>query len=127
MSRYEWRECLISSKEREITWIYTPGHAGVKGNVRADELAGNAPMQGHLSMGLQEVLTVFEEPAQPAIKSDTLQRVVDSGYKKGTGRKERLAGTHRCHINQLLTSTISLPTLVIRLEGGARVGMFRMF
>ena len=68
-------------------------------------------MQGHLSMGLQEVLTVFEEPAQPAIKSDTLQRVVDSGYKKGTGRKERLTGVHRHHINQLLTGTISLSTL----------------
>ena len=73
-------------------------------------LAGNAPMQGHLSMGLQEVLTVLQERPQPAIESDTLQRVVDSGYKKGTGRQERFSGVHRCHINQLLTGTISLPT-----------------
>ena len=38
----------FSIKAEEVVWIYTPGHAGVKGNERADELAGTAPLGGNL-------------------------------------------------------------------------------
>ena len=111
MFRPEWRVCLDNSKVRKITWIYTPGHAGVKGNERADELAGNAPVRGDLSMGLKEVLIALKEQCETARVSDTRQRVAESGYEMGAGRTEHFSGVRRCRLNQLRTGLISLPTL----------------
>ena len=37
-------------------WVYCPGHAGVKGNDRADRLAGKATITGGLRLGRPEVL-----------------------------------------------------------------------
>ena len=39
MIRTEW---VTLNNTQSITWIYCPGHAGVRGNERADVLAGKA-------------------------------------------------------------------------------------
>ena len=41
---------------RRILWVYCPGHAGVKGNDRADRLAGKATVTGGLRPGRSKVL-----------------------------------------------------------------------
>ena len=40
--RAEWKEFLKKTTLKKITLIFTLGHAGVRGNQRADELAGKA-------------------------------------------------------------------------------------
>ena len=46
--KLEWSASIKSSKLKKLAWIYTPDHAGVKGNERAYELAGNAPITDNL-------------------------------------------------------------------------------
>ena len=41
---------------RKILWVYCPGHAGVKGNDRADRLAEKANITGGLRLGRPEVV-----------------------------------------------------------------------
>ncbi|XP_005106522.1 uncharacterized protein LOC101854436 [Aplysia californica] len=36
----DWQEAIQSSRLTRIVWIFSPGHAGVQGNKRADKLAG---------------------------------------------------------------------------------------
>ena len=38
----DWTPLINESRIHRITWIYCPGHAGVRGNEAADKLAGNA-------------------------------------------------------------------------------------
>ncbi|RUS80085.1 hypothetical protein EGW08_012163 [Elysia chlorotica] len=40
--RMKWMTAIRPTAISSITWIFCPGHAGVKGNERADKLAGNA-------------------------------------------------------------------------------------
>ena len=37
MVRRNWVEVLVQTMIREITFIFVPGHAGVRGNERADD------------------------------------------------------------------------------------------
>ena len=39
---------MNNSIVESITWIYCPGHAGVRGNERTDLLVGNAAIDGTL-------------------------------------------------------------------------------
>ena len=41
---------------RKLLWVYYLGHAGVKGNDRADKLAGKATLTSGLLLGRSEVL-----------------------------------------------------------------------
>ena len=47
---------LHSTDLHRILWVYCPGHAGVKGNNRADRLADKATITGGLRLGRSEVL-----------------------------------------------------------------------
>ena len=40
----DWEDTIKASSIERVTWLFCPGHAGVLGNVRADELAGSAAM-----------------------------------------------------------------------------------
>ena len=41
---------------RKLLWVYCPGHTGVKGNDRAERLAGKAAITSDLCLGRPEVL-----------------------------------------------------------------------
>ena len=43
-------------KLRQLLWVYCPGNAGVKGNDRADRLAGKATIASGLRLGISKVL-----------------------------------------------------------------------
>ena len=51
-------ECVdaVDIHLRKLPWVYCPGHAGVKGNDRADRLAGKATLTSSLLLGKSEVL-----------------------------------------------------------------------
>ena len=39
---------MVDIHLEKLLWVYCPGHAGVKGNNRADRLAGKAPFTSSL-------------------------------------------------------------------------------
>ena len=45
-------ECVDTFKK--LLWVYCPGHAGVKGNNRADRLAGKTTLTSGLLLGRSE-------------------------------------------------------------------------
>ena len=46
---------MVDIHLRKLLWVYCPGHAGVKGNYRADRLAGKATLTSGLLLGRSEV------------------------------------------------------------------------
>ena len=46
----DWLEPLRNSVLEKVTWIYSPGHAGVTGNERADSLTGSAAIDNDLTL-----------------------------------------------------------------------------
>ena len=50
-----WNVSMTDSHLRKL-WVHCPGYAGVKGNDRADRLAGTAALKSGLLLGRSEVL-----------------------------------------------------------------------
>ena len=58
-SGMESPDCNVSMVDihlRKLQWVYCPGHAGLKGNGRADTLASKATLTSGLLLGRSEVL-----------------------------------------------------------------------
>ena len=92
----EWIDLIRNSHLKKLIWIFTPGHAGVKGNERADKLAGEAPIGGHLQMGETEVLNAMKENLDEETSSSK-ERLLEMGKKGATlarniGKARRDAG-----------------------------------
>ena len=57
MGSPDWNVSVVDIHPlRKLLWEYCPGHAGVKGNDRADTLAGKAALTNGLPLGRSEVL-----------------------------------------------------------------------
>ena len=56
MGSPDWHVSMFDIHLRRILWVYCSGHAGVKGNDRADRLAGKATITDGLRLGRSEVL-----------------------------------------------------------------------
>ena len=48
MGSPDWNVLMVDLHLRNLLWVYCPGHAGVKGNYRADRLAGKATLTSGL-------------------------------------------------------------------------------
>ena len=59
--RHDWKAYIEASALRELVWIYCPGHAGVRGNERADALASAAPVVGTLDMDKGDILRAIND------------------------------------------------------------------
>ena len=57
MESPDWNASVVDIHLRKLLWVYCPGHAGVKGNNRADRLAGKAALTSGLLLGRSEVLS----------------------------------------------------------------------
>ena len=96
---------------KKMTWLYTPGHAGVQGNERADFLANNAPTQTGRSMERADIINAVRSQLCDMGTSQTMERVRELGVKCGHARQCRLRGRERRYSNQLLMGTVSKWTL----------------
>ena len=56
MGSPNWNVSMVDIHLRKLLWLYCPGHAGVKGNDRADRLAGKAALTSGLLLGRSEML-----------------------------------------------------------------------
>ena len=121
MIRSEWLDPLKRIRLKEITWMYCPGHAGVKGNERADRLAGSATIQEGLLLGKSEVLRQLRQALQTSDQAHhhSIDRLQDRGVHKGSGRWSTRRGRDRAIFNQTSIGTISRTTLTKLLKDGA--------
>ena len=61
----DWNKSMVNIHLRKVLWVYCPGHAGVKGNGRADRLAGKATPTSGLLLGSVEKLETLPEGTKP--------------------------------------------------------------
>ena len=123
--RAEWTELLKRTTLKKITWIFTPGHAGVKGNERADLLAGKAKPEGKLRPDKPEIVRSVREKRekeQEELEYHHLERLRELGIRWGVCRKSKLSGSSRRLWNQPLLGTVSIYTLRdVLLQGTERL------
>src|SRR5579871_6545660 len=97
-----------------LVWIYCPGHAGVRGNERADRLASRAPLTGTLVLDRSDILRSLCERMlsdDTVIDEGDVLRLRECGVCLGKSRTGRLRGRSRRVCNQRATGTISLHNL----------------
>ena len=110
----DWVTPLQSSRLEKLTWLFCPGHSGVRGNERADWLAGLAKPDGAtLTLDPPAVLraVLAHTQGEDIPESHTMNILSEKKVQRGQGRKEDLCGAARRIHNQLLFETISIPTL----------------
>ena len=109
----DWITSIRQSSLQCVRWIFCPGHAGVRGNERADALAGEATTESTLTLDPQTVLALVSEQIDlTRVDTDyTTHCLKERGIPRGAGRRCNLRGQARRISNQLLTGTVSLSTL----------------
>ena len=80
----DWNVSMVDIHLRKLLWVYYyPGHAGVKGNDRADRLAGKATLSSGSLLGGPEVLRSFRHYLRA--QSQGLY-IIDRLEARGVGR-----------------------------------------
>ena len=97
----------------------TPGHAGVKGNDRADTLAGKATLTSGLLLGRSEVLRSLRHYLRSQSQGHhTIDRLEERGVERGSARRSSLKGRQRAIVSQTSIGTVSKATLGKLLRDG---------
>ena len=121
MSTPEWQSSMSKLHLKRLLWVYCPGHAGVKGNERADRLAGQAKVSGSMKLGRSEVLRGLRRELKTLTEAEehhTVDRLRERGVKRGSGRKSELKGRERGTLNQTNIGTVSRATVRRLLRDG---------
>ena len=115
----DWMPIISQGTLERIVWVFTPGHAGVTGNERADSLADAAVVDNNLTLDAPTVIQIVTEQLiknRPNSSSHTLDRLKEKGICPGDGAKSDNRGSLRRINNQLLMDTVSLQTLRASLK-----------
>ena len=119
---------MVDIQHRKLLWVYCPGHAGVKGNYRADRLTGKAALTSGLLLGRSEVLRSLRHYLRAqSYGHHTIDRLEKRGVERGSARRSSLKGRERVVIvNQTNIGTVSKATLGKTSErrGGAHMGFY---
>ena len=123
MGSPDWHVSMFDIHLRIIMWVYScPGHAGVKGNARADRLAGKKT--GGLRLGRCEVLRSLRQylRAQSQLHHMNDRLGIERGVERGSAQRSSLRGRERAIVNQTYIGTVPKATLWIRETPERRVG-----
>ena len=102
-----WNVSMADIHLREL-WVHCPGHAGVKGNDRADRLAGKAALKSGLLLGRSEVLRSLRHYLRVQNQGHhTIDRLEERGVERGSARRSSLKGWERAIVNQTNIGTVS--------------------
>ena len=99
--------------------MYCLGHAGVKGNDRADRLPSKPTLTSALRLGRSEVLRSLGQHLRAQSQGHhTIDRLEERGVERGSARRSSLKGRQRAIVSQMSTGTVSKATLEKRLGDG---------
>ena len=114
----DWNVLMIDIHLRKLLWVYCPGHAGVKGNDRADRLA-KATLTSGLLLGRSEVLRSLRHYLRAQSQGHhTIDPLEERGVERGSARRSPFKGRERAIVNQTNTGTVSKATLGKLLRNG---------
>ena len=81
----DWNVLMVDIHLRKLTWVYYPGHAGMKRNDRADRLAGKQIITSVLFLGRSEVLRSLRHcPRAQSQGHQTIDRLEERGVERGS-------------------------------------------
>ena len=110
---------MVDIHRRKLQWVYCPEHAGVKGNVLADRLAGKATLTSGSLLGRSEVLRSLRHNLRAQRQAHhTIDRLEERGVERGSARRSSLKGRERAIVNQTNIGTVSKATLGKLLRDG---------
>ena len=109
---------MLYAYVESVTWIFCPGHCGVRGNERADKLAGAATEGETITFDPPAVLLAVKEKlaSDEDVTSFTTSLLIEKGIQRGDGLRSALRGPSRRIQNQLTFETISTKTLLWSLQ-----------
>ena len=91
---------MIDIHLRKLLCVYCPGHAGVKGNDRADRLAGTATITKGLLLGSSEVLRILRHYLRAQSQGHhIIDRPEEKGVERGSARRSSLKAQERAIVN----------------------------
>ena len=107
---------------QKLLWVYCPGHAGVKGNDRANRLAGKATITRGLLLGRSEALKSLRLYLRAQSQGHhAICLLEERDVERGSVRRSSLKGRERAIVSQTNTGTISKATLGTRLRDGVEL------
>ena len=119
MGSPEWNVLMVDIHLRKLLWVYCPGHARVKGNDRADRLAGKATLTNGLLLGRSKVVRSLRHYLGAQSQGHhTTDHLEERGIERGSVRQSSLKGREGAVISQANTGTISKATLGKLLRDG---------
>ena len=93
MGSPDWNVSMVDIHLRKLLWVYCPGHAGVKGNNRADRLAGKETLTSGLLLGRSEVLRSLRHYLREQNQGHhTTGRLEERGVERGSSGQSSLKG-----------------------------------
>ena len=126
MSR--WSTSTFEISRSTLLWVYCPEHAGVKGNDRADRLAGKATPTSGLLHERSEVLRSLRHYLRAQSQGHhTTDRPEEKGVKRGSARRSSLKGRERAIVSQTNIGTVSKATLGKLLRDGVERINYALF
>ena len=115
----DWNVSMVNIHLQKLLWVYCPGHAGVKGNDRADRLEGKATLTGGLLHRRSEVLRSLRHYLRAKCQGHhTIDHLEERGDERGSARRSSLKGQERAFVNQMNIGTVSKAMLVKLLREG---------
>ena len=81
---------MVDTHLQKLLWVYCPGYAGVKGNDRADRLAGKAVLTSGLLLGRSEMLRSYLRAQSQG--HHTINHLEERGVQKGSARRSSFKG-----------------------------------
>ena len=118
---------MVDIHLQNLLWVYCPGHAGVKGNDRADRLAGKAALTSGWLLGRSEVLRSLRHYLRAQSQGHhIIDRQEERGVERGSARWSFLKGREAI-VSQTNIGPVSKATLgkLPRDGSGAHMGFFR--
>ena len=126
MGSPDWNVSMVDIDFRKLLWVYCPGHAGVKGNDRADRLAGKATLTSVLLLERSEVSRSLRHYLRAQSQGHhTIDRLEERGVDMQTFFLERTRKGHRHAVRRTLEPFQRRRWGNFRETGWSAHGLFR--
>ena len=112
MESPDWNVSVVDIHLPKFLRMYCPRHAGVKGNVRADRLAGQATIGSGLRLGRLEALRNLRHYLRAQSQGhNTIYRLQERSVERGSARRSFLKGREGTIVDETSIGTISKVSL----------------